>query len=238
MLFGLSVIGTYDAVADEHYPCKPAPDINTAWSKIQSMDKTYPVKRYLGPYTFNIPYGYFTGRQTPEEVNCHPKESSLEFAFWMPDLRFPKKDMWYDANFRPKEEGQAPPGPQDYIVKVISLKYIDEAAGESETPSVWFSNGLPSDEVVRLERQYDLLHVIPENPRLSEAYADLSKRDYKISLDCTSVRSGADNPSCKTYLYLTDLHLEALLLIPADALTDWKNVKDSVRSLVEQWRVK
>lgn len=106
----LSAIGIQAATADDQYPCKPAPEINTWWYKIQKMDQTYPVKRYLGPHTFYIPYGYFTGRQTPEEVNCYPKMSSLEFAFWLPDLRPPQKDMWYDANFRHRKKVVLHPG--------------------------------------------------------------------------------------------------------------------------------
>lgn len=239
MLFGLSVIGTYDAVADEHYPCEPAPDIKKAWYKIQKMDKTYKVRRYLGPHTLDIPYGYFTGRQTPEEVNCYPKMSSLEFAFWLPDLRSPQKDMWYDANFRPREEGREAPGPHDYVVNVLSLSFIDTAKGKSETPSKGFSNIVALfDKPFRIERKYDLLHVLPEeNASAFDYYADLSQPDYKIFLSCSSPQE-VENPSCKAHLYLTDRQLEALLLMPVDALPEWQKVKDSVRSLVEQWRVK
>jgi hypothetical protein len=55
LLFSLTATGTLAATADEQYPCKPAPDINKAWYKIQNMDKTYKVRRYLGPHTLDIP---------------------------------------------------------------------------------------------------------------------------------------------------------------------------------------
>lgn len=202
------------------------------------MDKTYKVRRYLGPLTFDIPYGYFTGRQSPEEVNCYPKMSSLELAFWLPDLRSPQKDMWYDANFRPKEEGRAAPGPDEYVIKILSLKFVDTAKGESETPSRWFTNGL-RDPVIRLERKYGLLHELTNRVgTFDDNFADLSQREYKIALDCSASESKDENPLCKVHLYLTDLQLEAILLMPVGALPEWQKVKDGVRTLVEQWRVK
>lgn|GEM_PF-4097751 len=234
----LTAIGIQTATADDQYPCKPAPDIDTWWYKIQKMDQTYPVKRNLGPHTFEIPYGYFTGRLTPERVNCTPNQDSLEFAFWLPDLRSPKKDMWYDANYRPQEEGRVPPGPHDFVVKVLSMKFIDTAKGESESPSIAFSNGLPSEKIIRLERKYELLHVLPETLGMTDDYSELSQRDYKITMRCTSPRSGAVNPGCKTYLYFTDLQLGVLLLFPADALPQWQKVKDGLRTFVQQWLVK
>lgn len=202
------------------------------------MDQTYPVKRNLGPHTFKIPYGYFTGCQTPEEVNCYPKMSSLEYAFWLPDLRPPKKDMWYDANFRPKEEGRAPPGPHDYVVKVLGLEFIDTSAGKTETPTMGFSNLLPSDEIIRLDRKFGLLHLLPDNPGKTDLYADFSQINYKILLSCDGSESTVDNPLCKVHLYFLDLQLEVVLLMPVDALPEWQKVKNGLRTLVQQWLVK
>jgi len=239
LLGSLLAISIHPVSAEDQYPCKPAPDINTVWYKIQKMDKTYKVRRYLGPHTFDIPYGYFTGRQSPEEVNCYPKMSSLEFAFWLPDLRSPQKDMWYDANFRPKEEGRPAPGPEEYIVKILSLKFVDTAKGESESPSIAFSNGLRSNQIIRLERKYGLLHELTDSVgAFEDNFADISQRDYKIQLSCSTPESKDENPLCKVYLYLTDMQLEAILLMPVDALPEWQNVKDGVRTLIEQWRVK
>jgi len=235
----LTAIGSQVAAADEQYPCKPeVEDMMHRWAGIQKMDKTYKVRRYLGPHTFDIPYGYFTGRRTPEGVNCQPKETSLEFAFWLPDLRSPQKDMWYDANFRPKEEGREAPGPRDYVVKILSLRFVDTAKGESESPSIAFSNGLHSDGVIRLERKFGLLHEVTDRTGTrDDSYVDLSQRDYKIKLGCSAPESKDENPLCKVYLYLTDLQLEAILLMPVDALPEWQKVKDGVRTLVERWRV-
>lgn len=239
MLGFLTATGIQGAIADDQYPCKLAPDIGTWWYKIQKMDQTYPVKRYLGPHTFEIPYGYFTGRLTPERVNCTPKQDSLEFAFWLPDLRPPKKDMWYDANFRPQEEGRAPPRSHDYVVKILSMEFIDTAQGESESPSIRFSNRLAMfNTPFRLEQKYGLLHVLPVGLSAFDEYADLTQKNYKIKMECSLLKDNHENPLCKVHLYLTDLQLEALLLMPVDALPEWQKVKDGLRTLVQQWLVK
>ncbi|PRA75508.1 hypothetical protein CQ054_22920 [Ochrobactrum sp. MYb29] len=228
------------ARADDQYPCKPqSDDLMQRWAGLAGMDPTYKVRRYLGPHTFDIPYGYFTGRPTPERVNCYPKETSLEFAFWLPDLRPPKKDMWYEAYFRPAEEGRPAPGPDEYVVTILGMSFVDTSKGESETPSRAFSNRVFPNEITQIERKYGMLHVLTDKVgAFQDTFADLSQPDYKIAMICSTPGTTDENPLCKVRLYLTDLQLEAILLMPVDAVPQWQKVKDGVRTLVEQWRVK
>ncbi|GGB10630.1 hypothetical protein GCM10011491_43190 [Brucella endophytica] len=230
-----------NAMATEQYPCKPAPDEGRfAWGRIQSIDPNYLVKRILGPYTFKIPYGYMIGRPTPERLNCYPKQNRLEFAFWMPDFRAPKKDMWSEPNYRVHEPGRDAPGPQEYVVDVVGLEFIETKAGKSGSPGRRFVNGLALlRKDFRIEETYGLIHVVPgQNTPLSDDYVSLSNEGYEILLECSRPESRDSNPSCKAYLYFTDLQLEAVMQFPADALPEWQKIKDGVRILVERWIVK
>ncbi|RCS21415.1 hypothetical protein DUT91_24245 [Phyllobacterium salinisoli] len=210
------------------------------WAGIEKMDPNYPVKRILGPYRFEIPFGYMTGRPTPEQVNCYPVRKRIEFAFWMPDLRAPKDDTWGKSDFRPQEPGRDAPGPQDYIVEVPGVMFIDTKAGKSESPSVRFWNSLSMlDEAFGFEQKYGLLRVLPgKNPNVYDDYSDLSQEDYKIILNCSRPEDHRLNPLCQAYLYFTDLQLETVVRFPADALPEWRKIKDGVRTLAERWIVK
>ncbi|TCQ71849.1 hypothetical protein EDF68_1247 [Ochrobactrum sp. BH3] len=147
--------------------------------------------------------------------------------------------MWYDAYFRPAEEGRPAPGPDEYVVKILGMSFVDTSKGESESPSRWFANSIYADQVTEIEHKYGLLHIRTDKiGAFDDTFADLSRPDYKIAMDCSTPGSTSENPLCKVFIYLTDLQLEAILLMPVDAVPQWQKVKDGVRTLVEQWRVK
>ncbi|KAA3503680.1 hypothetical protein DXM26_16875 [Agrobacterium tumefaciens] len=225
-----------DASATEEYPCKPDPDGGKwAWGRIQQMDHSYLVKRQVGPHRFEIPYGYHIGRRTPERVNCYPIRDSIEFAFWMPDLRSPRNDMWSEPDYRVQEEGRPVPSAREYVVQILATKYIPEGSTKP-TPAEGFHNlTLPTQKT---DERYGLTHTLPDaDAGEMDTYVSSSDPRYEILLLCLKPEQNYfPYPSCKTYLYLTDLRLELVLIFPTDALPEWRKVVEGVHTLITRWR--
>lgn len=225
-----------NASAAEEYPCKPEPDEGEwAWGRIQTIDHSYLVRRQVGPHRFQIPYGYFVRRQTPERVNCYPVRKSIEFAFWTPNLRPPKNDTWSQPNYRVQEEGRAKPGAHEYVVQILATEYIPEGSTKP-TPAEGFRNLTSPSQ--KTDERYGLTHVLPDAAAgKSDTYVSSSDPRYEILLSCVKPEENYfPYPSCKTYLYLTDLRLELVLIFPTDALPEWRKVVDGVHTLITRWR--
>ncbi|KAA9361438.1 hypothetical protein [Ochrobactrum quorumnocens] len=202
------------------------------WIGLDSMDRSYLVRHEVGPHVVDVPYGYMTGRATPERVNCTPRRSKIEFAFWMPDQRPPVADMWHHANFRMQEPGRDKPGANEYIVKVLGAWYVDPKSSENGSPAVRFPNMLKNYQT---EEKYGLKHI--QNGRDNEdAYGSVSDQRFNITLNCSHRTEYIINPSCKAYLYFTDTRIESVILFPSDALSEWGQIKDAVYKLLMQWR--
>jgi len=143
------------SVAAEEYPCKPEGDIESAWYRIKNMDPEYLIKFRLGDNSFAVPYAYETGRSTPERVNCTPIRTEFRFAFWMPDLRYSKKDVFYHHGWPPEE--QSPQG-SAYLVSVLYLMAIP--VGEEKPPFPFASvRGYYNESAVRKLRRPSCFHL-------------------------------------------------------------------------------
>src|SRR5690554_4325538 len=116
------LLGVGAADAGDRYPCSA--DDRGGKRTIGSstvIDHDYIVRHTMGPHSFDIPYGYIIRRPPPEWVDC--PGDKLTFAFWMPDLRAPKDDMWSQPNYRVQEPGRSKPGMDEFIVKVWTVSH-------------------------------------------------------------------------------------------------------------------
>jgi len=226
------VVGSANADTEERFPCVPSHSGDAGG--IMMMDHSYLVRRELGQNRFDIPYGYLTVRPPPSRVNCFAKRSNISFAFWMPDLRAPEKDMWSQYDFRLQEPDRQTPGPDEFIVMVSFL-----APEHQYTPAIGFKNLIDGwKKPYQIELRHGLLHILPgENPLAFDMYADLSQENGQLLLDCDGPDSDVPNPLCAGDLYFSDLELEASLQFPADALPKWREIRDGVRTLLDQWAV-
>lgn len=203
-----------NANADDQYPCMPDIEGGT-WLAGRSLliDHSYIVRHTMGPHSFDIPFGYIIRRPPPEWVNC--PGDKLTFAYWMPDLRSPKDDMWAQPNFQVQEPGRPKPGSDEFVVKVMWTSLTDKGS-----PSNRFRNFIGGlDKPYGLDIRYGLLHVLPdENYRAFDNYADLSHDNNQVFLECTKSSATIPNPTCEADLYFSDIQLELTMQFPRDAL--------------------
>lgn len=224
-----------NASAAEEYPCKPLENWKDAQGSILLMDPGYLVKRQLGAHNFEIPYGYLVGRPPPEVMNCVPKQESISFAFWMPDLRPTKNDAWSQPNYRLQEEGRSKPGTHEYVVQILATNYIPEGSTRP-TPAEGFHNLISPSQ--KTDERYGLMHALPDAPPGDmDTYVSSSDPRYEILLSCLKTEENYfPYPSCKTSLYFTDLRLKLVLIFPTDALPEWRKVLEGVHTLITRWK--
>ncbi len=241
LLFGIAFFSSI-AMATEVYPCKPDIDPTPPGFGIQELDPSYPVEyRLQGGQIFRIPYGYGF-RARAEDVNCHPETSRFRFSFWMPDLRSPQKDPLGLAESRPREDNQAVPGQNQYIVLVRFVERATDADyADSKLPSRWFRNWIDLfEQRYVLRPAHDgLLQIIEtgrsslfDPPVVSTQYINFEDDKEEIFVDCEV------GGSCRLNIYYSDLQLILRAEIPGDAFPQWRAVKDGARTLLERWMVK
>lgn len=191
-----------------------------------------------------MPYGYFDpwpNRKLKEAVPGTPEAAELpvgtgiDFAFWMPTLRWPERNTMSVPSFRPCEDGRRRPQDGEYVVRAALLWpwLPDRVVGGHKTPNEQFSNALKYLGLKPVAREHDLTRL--ENPNgkgLIYFHAALPT-DPEFLIACTRLGS---NPLCVGDAWWPAENLGIYVNFSIKDLPRWRANIEAARMLVMRWR--
>ena len=195
---------------------------------------------------FEVPQGYLQSWSLPDELRQRVGDPGafdapfLDFAFWMPTLRWPERQQINTPSYRPCEAGRPVPGLGEYIVRaIVQWPWLPNPEGKLyQRPDDTLAN--------RIEWQRQRLDTAVEEHGLLRLGGDRAAFDFyhsppgivpRLSLRCNP-KTGRQppNPSCNGTAWWPDENLGIRLVFARIDLPDWRAIADSARALAYQWR--
>jgi hypothetical protein len=237
MLLGVAAFAQSPTQQDVDLPCGP-PDPNREQYRQQFIDLAKPMEVHLGDLKLKVPFGYIYPRPFSTHVNCPPR-TTLGIAFWVPDLRPPEKDIWFEASFRPAESRPSAAGDRSYLVRVPIMRFGSTLQELNSThPSLQVRNILAGTKSgFKLIPEHGLSRIAPADGVTSQdEWFNLENAQEAILIMCLRSRGVSANPTCGAEVYFDDLKIRLVFHFPRDALPDWRSFVSGARTLVERWR--
>ncbi len=197
-----------------------------------------------------VPYGYVPTApmeplppagfaEKPDSDEGVPQLEALGFSFWMPNLRWPERDMTTIPWFRPCEDGRTIPEDGAFIVNGrITWPWLGED-GAPISPLVRYRNGTRYLRLVPVRIEHGL--VVRENPKHQadiafSYYFGVTPSGAEVELRCRRNPSLVPNPSCSGDVWWSEEALGMFIFFSQHDVEHWIDILDAAHDLATQWR--
>ena len=193
---------------------------------------------HVDPYTFKVPYKYFSSVLGGKDISKQLRLSSFGFAFWYPHLRPTQHRVFSKVDPRPKEIGNPEPSKSESIIYVQWVRYTP-GLSEFFTPRQEYQGKFSERNPINIrdaERRvsYGLDEYI--SSRRNKIYFLFSDK-FERYMKCTK-----NDRAIFKFCYLKTMILDEKIFIKirfiGDQISKWREIESSAISLLERFRAK
>jgi hypothetical protein len=198
--------------------------------------------------SLRVPAGYLSPWPTKNMRNRMNEQKGIAFNFWMPDRRYVEIYPFSIVGFRPRERGRAQPGPDAYVVKVISLASIKADDPDYLSPEKAFKNttSIPGISSYSFQQEdFGLMRFWrhdgpPPQPQALVRYRHMEGTDPQVLLRCRAPPREKPGvlpyPSCDGSVHFLADDLGFYLQFDRMNLPQWHAIVNAVRDLYMSWK--
>jgi len=195
-----------------------------------------------------VPAGYLSPWPTKNMRNRMNEQKGIAFNFWMPDRRYVEIYPFSMVGFRPRERGRAPPAPDAYVVKVLSLESIKADDPDYLSPEKAFKNSTSIPGISSYSFQQEDFGLVRfwrhdgphPQPQALIRYRHMEGTDPQVLLRCRVPPHGKPEvlpyPSCDGSVHFVADDLGFYLQFDRKNLPQWRAIVNAVRDLYVSWK--